>query len=178
MSNRPRFVPASSKAELRVRWAKLKRRLGNASLPDDSLGDTAGTATGTESSENGSTYRGAGGHARRSSWCGGNAEKNTVGGGRSTEGMNGKEEEEGVDEVVVDTKVWGQRKSGGTILSSKHGATAAGTVGADTNDNTPTITRGGSDPDDGSTRITKFEHYGPLGAIGAFFRWRVWPTIM
>lgn len=78
-SKRPRFSPPSISSGLAVKFAALKRRCGNGSLPEDSIGDP----TITESDAG--SYRG-----RRSF-----NEKSTRG---------SKEEDEGgeVDEVVVE----------------------------------------------------------------------------
>lgn len=77
------FVPPGAGNKVRLHWEKLKRRVGNGSAPSDSLGDP----TATTESDNGSTWRGAGG--RQASLA-------------ALDEVTGEKKEEFVDEVVVD----------------------------------------------------------------------------
>ncbi|SCV67792.1 BQ2448_5403 [Microbotryum intermedium] len=151
------FQPPSAKDGLKVRWSKIKRRVGNGSAPGDSLGDP----TTENTSDNGSSYRE--GLSRRRDRRGSVDEDKDV-------------EDQGVDVVVVEAsgapEDWRRavpRSSGGG------GPAASGTSPGGTHlkgDATAMQSEGSS-----IHHLTTNENAGIFTALWAFFRWRVWGII-
>ncbi|GAA6001123.1 uncharacterized protein JCM10292_006385 [Rhodotorula paludigena] len=149
------FVPPGTTNKLKVRWQKLKRRIGNGSAPSESLGDP----TATTESDTGSTFAGG----RRAG----------VLGGAGKDGEKGDEEDLGVDEVVVeqtnDYDCW-KRTTIPSASASHRGNTGTGT--------SPGTGQIGTMPSDGSSfRQTAYEANGPVDAAIGFVRYRVWPIM-
>ncbi|KAK4056812.1 hypothetical protein OIO90_002061 [Microbotryomycetes sp. JL221] len=147
------FAQAGTKNKLRVMYAKIKRRIGNGSAPDDSLGDP----TNTTDSENGSSFGG-----RRSL--------------RSKEGgLNEKDDlvEDVVDEVVVEATGSPEFWKGATQRSDRsRGDNGTGTGG------TNGITGTGMQSDSSSLRHTYDAASGMLASVGGFIRWRLYPVVL
>ncbi|GAA5890425.1 hypothetical protein JCM5296_005044 [Sporobolomyces johnsonii] len=150
------FVPPGPSNKLRVRWAKLKRRIGNGSAPSESLGDPTNTTDGT--SDGGSSFGRAGGRS---------------GGGKWKEGEEKPDELDEVDEVVVEQSeeydCWKRTTVPSNSLSGR-GANGTGT--------TPGTGPVGTMPSDASSlRQTAYESSGPIDAAVAFCRYRVYPIM-
>ncbi len=154
------FSAPTSRSVLRVRWAKLKRRIGNGSAPDESLGEPT---TDNTTSDSGSNFGGPG------KWgAGGNVNS------RNLNGEKDEEVEDEVDEIVVENmdnpEHWGPKR----IPGSSQGKD--GTSG--TNPGTGiTPGRSGQQSDGSSLRHTAYESTNPAMIIANFLRWRVWPII-
>lgn len=150
------FAPPRTASKVRVTWAKLKRRVGNGSAPDDSLGDLTTATDGT--SDGGSSF----GRGRR----GGGSQA-----GREDK-LDEKEETDHVDEVVVEAtgspEFWKT-----AALPSQNGSNKDGGTGTGTNGLPPGLQSEGS-----SLRHTAYEASGVLGTVGNWFRWRCWPRIL
>lgn len=150
------FVPPGTSSKLKVRWQKLKRRIGSGSAPSESLGDP----TATTESDNGSSFGAA--NSRRVPVFGMNGERGA-----------GDDEVQTVDEVVVeqtnDYDCW-KRTTLPSNTASHRGGTGTGTgIG------TGQI---GTMPSDGSSlRQTAYEASGPIEAVWGFARYRVWPIM-
>ncbi|GAA5940056.1 uncharacterized protein JCM15063_001687 [Sporobolomyces koalae] len=145
------FVPPGTSSKLKVRWAKLKRRIGNGSAPSESLGDP----TNTTGSDSGSSF----GRNRPASqkWRDGD-EKN--------------EEADEVDEVVVEQSEEYDCWKKTTIPSNSASHRAAGTG---TSPGTGLV--GTMASDDDSFRQTAYEANGPLQAAWGFARYRIYPQV-
>ncbi|GAA5968789.1 hypothetical protein JCM11641_000734 [Rhodosporidiobolus odoratus] len=143
------FIPPDASSKLRVTWAKLKRRIGNGSVPSESLGDP----TATTESDGGSTF------------------------GRRRTGMNDEkagDEEEEVNEVVVEqTSEYDCWKK--TTLPSNTASHRAGGTG--TTPGTATGPLGTLQSDASSLRQTAYEANGPIDAVLGFARYRLWPIL-
>lgn len=144
---KPRFSPSNPRNQLRVRWAKLKRRIGSGSAPDDHNDLTTATS---DASENGSSFAGG----RRQAPVGG-----------------GEEPTDEVDEVVVDQTMafgdWGAKNStsqGGRLSAREDGFGTGGTG-----------TKGDGSEGSMTGRGTGWVSEQGVGQIGAWLRWRVWP---
>lgn len=142
-----RFSPSNPRNQLRVRWAKLKRRIGSGSAPDDHNDLTTATS---DASENGSSFAGG----RRQAPVGG-----------------GEEPTDEVDEVVVDQTMafgdWGAKNStsqGGRLSAREDGFGTGGTG-----------TKGDGSEGSMTGRGTGWVSEQGVGQIGAWLRWRVWP---
>lgn len=145
------FVPPGTSNKLKVRWQKLKRRVGNGSAPSESLGDP----TNTTGSDAGSSFVGN----RR------NALNSTAG------ADNTSEDADIVDEVVVDQSdeydCWKRTTIPSQSASHPNGTGTAGGTG-----------QIGTMPSDGSSiRQTAYETNGPVDAVIGFARYRVWPYL-
>lgn len=145
-----RWSPPASGSSLRIRWGKLKRAIGTA-LPDEDLANTETT------SEAGSSL----------GW-------KPAGAGEAKNGEN--DADDLVDEVVVDNSqtlgMWARvQPSSSTDGRAGETGTSPGTAGGDP--------RGGGGPSDSSSNgNTAFDVVGPLGKVGTFCRWRVWPVLV
>lgn len=149
---RPRFGPPGTRATLRVRWARLKRRIGG-SAPDESLGEP----TTAEASDNGSVRR-----------------KTTKDG--SKEGGSAEEDLETgvVDEVVVDNSAefadWGLK------VPQISGGGGSGSGGGGTRNSPGTGLPHQSEAS--SYRGTAHESTRLFGGFTNFCRWRVYPVLL
>ncbi|BGP07684.1 hypothetical protein JCM10049v2_003524 [Rhodotorula toruloides] len=150
------FVPPGTSSKLKVRWQKLKRRIGSGSAPSESLGDP----TATTESDNGSSFGAA--NSRRVPIFGPNGERD--------------DEVQEVDEVVVeqtnDYDCWKRTTLPSNTASHRGGATGTGTgTGVGTG-------QVGTMPSDASSlRQTAYEASGPFEAVFGFARYRVWPIM-
>ncbi|GAA6025225.1 hypothetical protein JCM11491_004645 [Sporobolomyces phaffii] len=143
------FVPPGTSSKLKVRWAKLKRRIGNGSAPSESLGDP----TNTTGSDSGSSFG-----------------RNRPASQRWKEGEEKHEEADEVDEVVVEQSeeydCWKK-----TTIPSNTASHRAGGTG--TSPGTGIIGTMGSDDD--SFRQTAYEANGPVQVVYGFVRYRIYP---
>lgn len=149
------FAPPRTASKVKVTWAKLKRRVGNGSAPDDSLGDptTATDATSDGGSSFGRGRRGGGSQA-------------------GNEKLDEKPELDQVDEVVVEAtgspEFWRT-----AALPSHNGSNKDGNgTGTGTNGLPPGLQSEGS-----SLRHTAYEASGVVGTVGNFLRWCIWPRV-
>ncbi|GAA5885713.1 hypothetical protein JCM6882_007538 [Rhodosporidiobolus microsporus] len=149
------FIPPDVTSKIKVRWAKIRRRIGNGSAPSESLGDP----TTTTESDGGSSFGNAGGR------------KN----GTGPAGAEKQDEDEEVDEVVVEQTTEYDCWKKTTIPSHSNSARGAGGTGT-----TPGTTTGpiGTMPSDASSlRQTAYEVNGPVDAVVGFVRYRMWPIV-
>ncbi|GAA6047025.1 hypothetical protein JCM3770_004158 [Rhodotorula araucariae] len=142
------FVPPGATNKLKVRWQKLKRRIGTGSAPSESLGEP----TNTTESDAGSSFAGN----RRRAENGGNEKA---------------DEDELVDEVVVDQSeeydCWRR-----TTIPSQSASHRNGTG------TSPGTGQVGTMPSDSSSlRQTAYEATGPFDAVFGFARYRLWPML-
>ncbi|KAM0787630.1 hypothetical protein ACM66B_003695 [Microbotryomycetes sp. NB124-2] len=147
------FASPSVGRKLRVIYAKIRRRIGNGSAPDDSLGDP----TNTTDSENGSSFGGG----RRSF--------------RSKEGAyNEKDEtqEDIVDEIVVEATGSPEFWKGATQRSDRSRGDQTGTAGGTGMQGT------GMQSEGSSLRHTYDAASGMLATVGGFIRWRLYPVVL
>lgn len=147
------FAPPRRGNQLRVTWTKLKRRVGNGSCPDDSLGDPT-----TEASDGGSSFQRG-------------AASNRGAKDDADEKDGAQEKEDQVDEVVVEAtgspEFW-RTAALPSHTSNKEGGTATGTNG---------VPNTGLQSEGSSLRQTAYEASGILGVTTNFLRWRLWPMI-
>jgi hypothetical protein len=145
------FVPPGTSSKLKVRWAKLKRRIGTGSAPSESLGDP----TNTTGSDSGSSFG-----------------RNRPGSQRWKEGEEKHEEADEIDEVVVEQSeeydCWKR-----TTIPSATASNRAGGTG--TSPGTGLV--GTMASDDDSLRQTAYEANGPFQAVYGFARYRIYPQI-
>jgi hypothetical protein len=145
------FVPPGTSSKLKVRWAKLKRRIGNGSAPSESLGDP----TNTTGSDSGSSFG-----------------RNRPASQRWKEGEEKHEEADEVDEVVVEQSeeydCWKKTTIPSCTASNRPGGTG-------TSPGTGIIGTMGSDDD--SLRQTAYEANGPFQAVYGFVRYRIYPQV-
>ncbi|GAA6063145.1 hypothetical protein JCM10212_001193 [Sporobolomyces blumeae] len=146
------FVPPGTSSKLRVRWAKLKRRIGNGSAPSESLGDPTNT-TGSDSGSSFGRNRGAG--------------------QRWKDGEEKNDEPDEVDEVVVEQSEEYDCWKKTTIPSNT--ASARGAGGTGTSPGTGPV--GTMASDDDSLRQTAYESNGPVQAVYGFARYRIYPQL-
>lgn len=144
------WSPPDATSSLRIRWGKLKRAIGTA-LPDE---DPTNTETTSD--------------------AGSNLGWKATGTGEAKNSEN--EADDLVDEVVVDNSqtlgMWARvQPSSSTDGRAGETGTSPGTAGGDP--------RGGGGPSDSSSnRNTAFDVVSPLGKVGTFCRWRVWPVLV
>lgn len=133
---------------MKVRWEKLKRRIGNGSAPDDSLGDPTTETSDTES-----------------------ALVRTRTGSRSAF----SEKDDGfVDTVVVENEGRYCQWKEGQVKASTTGASDP----MGTEQTPPTFSGGLYHPSDfASSRNTAFHNAGALGRAYDFVRWYIWPRV-
>ncbi|GAA5904332.1 uncharacterized protein JCM6883_006452 [Sporobolomyces salmoneus] len=146
------FVPPGTSSKLKVRWAKLKRRIGNGSAPSESLGDP----TNTTGSDSGSSFG-----------------RNRPASQRWKEGEEKHEEADEIDEVVVEQSEEYDCWKKVTIASNSASHRAGGGTG--TSPGTGLV--GTMASDDDSLRQTTYEANGPLQAVYGFARYRIYPQV-
>ncbi|GAA5965270.1 hypothetical protein JCM21900_006071 [Sporobolomyces salmonicolor] len=150
------FVPPGPSNKLKVRWAKLKRRIGSGSAPSESLGEPTNTTDGT--SDGGSSFGRTGGRNGGSKW---------------KEGEEKPDESDEVDEVVVEQSEEYDCWKRTTIPSNSLSGRGAGGTGT-----TPGTGQIGTMPSDASSlRQTAYETSGPIDAAMGFCRYRVYPIL-
>ncbi|KAK4051135.1 hypothetical protein OIV83_002957 [Microbotryomycetes sp. JL201] len=145
------FASPTVGRRLKIIYAKIRRRIGNGSAPDDSLGDPTNT-----DSENGSSFGGG----RRSF--------------RSKEGaFNEKDEpvEDIVDEVVVEATGSPEFWKGATQRSDRSRGDQTGTGGTG-------MQGTGMQSEGSSLRHTYDAASGMLATVGGFVRWRLYPVVL
>lgn len=148
---RPRFVPPGAASTLRVRWSKLKKRIGSGSSPDESLGEPT---NGTDSDAGGSAFGRRG--TRDSS---------------GKEGKEGEEDEDEVDEVVVENDSAPER------WTRVEPGSSDGRGGTGTSPGTGGVHGATRQSECSSLRNTAFESAGPLSRVANFCQWRVYPLL-
>jgi len=145
------FVPPGTSSKLKVRWAKLKRRIGTGSAPSESLGDP----TNTTGSDSGSSFRG-----------------NRPASSRWRDGEKEPEEPDEVDEVVVEQSEEYDCWKKTTIPSN---SASGRPMGTGTSPGTGLV--GTMASDDDSLRQTAYEANGPFQAVYGFARYRIYPQV-
>ncbi|GAA5830774.1 hypothetical protein JCM11251_001070 [Rhodosporidiobolus azoricus] len=149
------FIPPNVTSQLKVRWAKIRRRIGNGSAPSESLGDP----TATTESDGGSSF-------------GNGARRNGMG---APGGDKKDDDDEEVDEVVVEQTTEYDCWKKTTIPSHSNSARGAGGTGTTPGTGTGPI---GTMPSDASSlRQTAYESNGPFDAMVGFARYRIWPIV-